>query len=202
MKDIIEGAEYLNIPIIVVSAIIGIYLVINLITAILDFKGKVAPEFINLRKFFRTRREKKQAAKQLIQKQGELLEKVNTTLTDINQHYSADHITKRDEWIHWVDDRAKVYDNSVEVLSKTVEKLDEVSILVYKSYLHDCVDRILHLADLIGGAEGKIPQERFQQAFELHEEYEKLVEKTHDPNHRVDTAWEVITNAYKESFKK
>ena len=62
----ISFVEYLNIPVKIALIIIGIFFVIQVIGEILEFKGKVVPEIIKVRKYFqRKRREKQEAAQTL-----------------------------------------------------------------------------------------------------------------------------------------
>ena len=45
MGDLINGIEFLNIPMTVAIALVGLFLVLQIIGELLEFKGKVAPEF-------------------------------------------------------------------------------------------------------------------------------------------------------------
>lgn len=75
----------------------------QIIGGILDFKGKAVPAIMNIRKHFKNKKLKKQEAE-------ETLKAVQALLTDVNSHYSADNIAKRDSWMQWVNDRAVTYD--------------------------------------------------------------------------------------------
>ena len=88
------------------GAIVGILLVANLVGELLELKGKVVPEFMKLREYWKRKREEKR-------EQAETLKEVKKLLADVNGHYSADNISKRDAWMGWVNSRAEAYDNSI-----------------------------------------------------------------------------------------
>lgn len=83
--------EYLKLPAAISGVIVGIFLVMQIIGGILDFKGKAVPAIMNIRKHFKNKKLKKQEAE-------ETLKAVQALLTDVNSHYSADNIAKRDSW--------------------------------------------------------------------------------------------------------
>ena len=56
----ISYIEYLNIPIALGLAIIGVFLIMQIVGEILEFKGKVVPEFIKIRKYFARKKQERQ----------------------------------------------------------------------------------------------------------------------------------------------
>ena len=82
MSPVVSYIEYLNLPAVVGMVIAAVFLIIQIIGGILDFKGKAVPEIMNIRKYFaRRKREKAEAA--------ETLKEVQALLSDVNNHYSA-----------------------------------------------------------------------------------------------------------------
>ena len=59
----INSIEYLGLPVKVGIVIIGIILVMQLAGEILEFKGKVVPEFMKVRKIFSRRKKEKRPPK-------------------------------------------------------------------------------------------------------------------------------------------
>lgn len=58
--------EYLNVPIKIGLIVVGCFFIMQIIGEFLEFKGKVVPEFLKVRKFFSRRRaEKKETAQTL-----------------------------------------------------------------------------------------------------------------------------------------
>ena len=108
--------EYLGIPLRIAFTLAIIFFGMQIIGECLEFKGKVVPEFMKVRKFFARKRTEKK-------KNIETLEKVEKLLNDVNEHYSADNITKRDDWIDWVNSRVKVYDDSIIKISQNLSEV-------------------------------------------------------------------------------
>lgn len=105
----LDYIEYLNIPVKVAIVLIGAFLIMQLVGEILEFKGKVVPEFVKVRKIF-TRRKKE---REMMQKMEKTLDKVQVTMDELNKHYSTDNIQMRDEWIKRVNSKLEQYDASM-----------------------------------------------------------------------------------------
>ena len=58
--------EYLDVPVKVGLVIIGCFLVMQIIGEFLEFKGKVVPEFLKVRKFFSRRKQEKNETAQTL----------------------------------------------------------------------------------------------------------------------------------------
>ena len=91
----LDYIEYLNIPVKVAIILIGAFLIMLLVGEFLEFKGKVVPEFVKVRKVFARRRKERE----MMQKMEKTLDKVQVTMDELNKHYSTDNIQMRDEWI-------------------------------------------------------------------------------------------------------
>ena len=125
----INYLEYLNTPTKIGAAIIFAFVVMQIVGEILEFKGKIVPEYVKVRKFFaRKRQEKAQTL--------ETLRQVQALLNDVNQHYNEDNIAKRDAWMQWVNDRTKVYDASVAELTALKEALASNNELTLDLYIN------------------------------------------------------------------
>ena len=61
----ISYIEYLNIPIALGLAIIGVFLIMQIVGEILEFKGKVVPEFIKIRKYFARKKQERQTMREM-----------------------------------------------------------------------------------------------------------------------------------------
>ena len=57
--------EYLNVPVALGLAIIGIFLVMQIIGEVLEFKGKVVPEFVKIRKYFARKKQERQTMQEM-----------------------------------------------------------------------------------------------------------------------------------------
>ena len=110
----ISYIEYLNIPIALGLAIIGVFLIMQIVGEILEFKGKVVPEFIKIRKYFARKKQERQTMREM----SATIHDVETVLNSVESHYSEDNIAKRDAWMKWVNDRALVKADAFNRLKK------------------------------------------------------------------------------------
>ena len=175
--------------------IVGAWIVLQLIGEIIELKGKIVPEFFKVRKFFKRRREEKKYQKQL-------LEEVKTILTDFNNHYSDDNITKRNEWIEWVNERAKIYDESVQDLKDLHKSIADNNALTLDLYININRNRIIDFASKVTNETLLISREEFNRSFKTHKEYEEVLQKHNMTNGEVDIAYRVIVDAYTERMKE
>lgn len=127
MKDAIQGIEFLGVPGWVAIAIVGILLIIQIIGCILDFKGKVVPEIINMRGHLRRKREEKEEAERKAKETAETLAEVKQLLSDVNAHYNKDNITKRNDWMKSVDKSVGDNDKLIQTLDGKIDKLLETN---------------------------------------------------------------------------
>ena len=185
--------EYLKLPAAVAGAIVGILLVANLVGELLELKGKVVPEFMKIRKYFKRKREEKR-------ENAETLKAVKQLLADVNAHYSADNISKRDAWMNWVNSRADVYDNSIieikDNLSLVTSALQDNSKLTEELFVQSSRDRIIDFGILVADGEKIISREQFHRIFKVHDDYEKFLKKRGLKNGETDIAMRVINESY------
>ncbi len=190
--------EFLHIPLKIALVIIGIFFVLQIIGELLEFKGKVVPEFIKIRKYFAR---KKQQRKE----QDETLKNVQVLLSDVNGHYSADNIAKRDNWMQWVNNRAKVYDESIEkfatALSGITEALNNNTKMTEKMFVERSRDRIIDFATKVSNETIPVSREEFNRIFKTYNEYENFLKERKMTNGEVDVAHHIIQEAYEIHMK-
>ena len=190
----INYLEYLNTPTKIGASIILAFLIMQIIGELLEFKGKVVPEFVKVRKYFvRKNQEKIQI--------NDTLQKVQTLLNDVNQHYSADNITKRDQWMQWVNDRAQVYDASVAELTALKDILASNNELTLDLYININRNRIIDFASKIANESVVVSREEFNRIFKTYKEYEEVLEKHNKTNGEVDIAISIIKDSYTTHLK-
>ena len=189
----INYVEYLGLPTTIAIGIIAAVLTMQLVGELLEFKGKVVPEFMKLRKYFKRKREEKQ-------ENTETLTAVKQLLADVNAHYSEDNISKRDAWMNWVNARADVYDNSIveikDNLSKVTSALQDSSKLTEELFVQSSRDRIIDFGTLVADGEKVVSREQFHRIFKVHEDYEKFLKKRGLTNGETDIAMRVINESY------
>lgn len=194
MGNLISGIEYLNLPTIIGIILVGLFIVLQVIGEIVEFSGKTVPEFVKIRKYFKRKKEEKEEEQQT-------LKKVQQLLKDVNNHYSADNIAKRDKWIEHINQKELVYDASVKELTALKEKLELNNELTLDLYIDFNRNRILDFASKVANENLIISREEFNRIFKIHEVYEDTLNKHERTNGEVDIAYKVIKEAYQERLQ-
>ena len=190
----LDYIEYLNIPVKVAIVLIGAFLIMQWVGEILEFKGKVVPEFVKVRKIF-TRRKKE---REMMQKMEKTLDRVQATMDELNQHYSTDNIQMRDEWIKRVNSKLDQYDASMAELDRKLDKnnSDTLSILVDNKR-----NAIISFASMVIDETKPVTKEQFNRIFKLYEEYEAIISANGMTNGEVDIAIRIIREAYENHLR-
>ena len=193
--------EYLDIPIKVASTLAGTLLVLNIVGELLEVKGKVVPEFMKIRKYFARRKREKNETRLL-------LREVRQLLSDVDAHYSADNIAKRDKWMQWVNERAIVYDDSIVEVGKISENLTDVTKalkectkMTEEMFVQSSRDRIIDFAAKAGNDNAMVSKEEFTRIFKIHEKYEKFLDEHELTNGEIDIAYRIIQESYAQHIK-
>lgn len=190
--------EYLNIPVKIALVLVVIFFSMQIIGEFLEFKGKVVPEFFKIRKWFtRRKREKAEAA--------QTLKDVQVLLNDVNSHYSADNIAKRDGWMQWVNNRAEVYDESIkqlrEALTEVMQALKDNTKLTEEMFIQSSRDRIIDFATKISNENVMVSREEFNRIFKVYAKYEKYLEEHKMTNGEVDINYQIIKESYEQRLR-
>ena len=174
--------------------IILLFVVIQIVGELLEFKGKVVPEFVKIRKYFTRKKKEKEQTNQTLQQ-------VRVLLNDVKEHYNADNITKRDAWMQWVNGRAVVYDASVAELTGLKDSLAATNELVLDLYINSNRNRIIDFASKIAREDAPVSREEFNRIFKTYNEYEEILEKHNKTNGEVDIAIRIIEESYADHMK-
>ena len=190
--------EYLNIPVKIALVLVVIFFSMQIIGEFLEFKGKVVPEFFKIRKWFtRRKREKAEAA--------QTLKDVQVLLNDVNSHYSADNIAKRDGWMQWVNNRAEVYDESIkqlrEALTEVMQALKDNTKLTEEMFIQSSRDRIIDFATKTSNENVMVSREEFNRIFMVYAKYEKYLEEHKMTNGEVDINYQIIKESYEQRLR-
>lgn len=194
----INYIEYLGIPLKIAIVLVAIFFVMQAIGEFLEFKGKVVPEFFKIRKWFtRRKREKAEAA--------QTLKDVQVLLNDVNGHYSADNIAKRDGWMQWVNNRAEVYDESIkqlrEALTEVMQALKDNTKLTEEMFIQSSRDRIIDFATKTSNENVMVSREEFNRIFKVYAKYEKYLEEHKMTNGEVDINYQIIKESYEQRLR-
>ena len=190
----INYIEFLNVPAKIAIVLVGLFLVIQVIGELLEFKGKVVPEFAKIRKVFARRKKERM----LLQKMEKTIDQVQLTLDDLNQHYSTDNIRMRDEWMRLVNSKLEQYDKSISELGVKLYKnnSDTLSILIDSKR-----NAIISFASLVIDESKPVTREQFNRIFKVHQEYESIIESNGMTNGEVDIALSIIKESYENHMR-
>ena len=204
--NIVEKAiATLGIPGSIAIILLIIFAALQLIGEFVSACGKASPAFLTIRKVITKRAKQKRAAEQ---ETRETLKEVKALLSEVNAHYSADNIAKRDEWMNWVNARAVVYDSKVEelvdlksTLTELAEVLKDNTATTDNLYKESCRTTIINFSHLAANPLNIISEEEFRRVQKVYEEYEDFLKSRNEPNGQVETCYSVIQNAYTERLK-
>lgn len=194
----INYIEYLGIPLKIAIVLVAIFFAMQAIGEFLEFKGKVVPEFFKIRKWLtRRKREKAEAA--------QTLKDVQILLNDVNGHYSADNIAKRDGWMQLVNNRAEVYDESIkqlrEALTEVMQALKDNTKLTEEMFIQSSRDRIIDFATKTSNENVMVSREEFNRIFKVYAKYEKYLEEHKMTNGEVDINYQIIKESYEQRLR-
>jgi hypothetical protein len=120
MGDIIKAIEFLGIPATIAIALVGLFLILQVIGEFCELKGKIVPEFLKIRKYFKRKKQEKEDTKRMIQD-------CKQALLEFNSHYNPENIAKRNHWMHEVDDNVRNNDEFIQKLDGKMDKLLETN---------------------------------------------------------------------------
>ena len=118
MGDLLKGIEYLGIPATIAIALVGLFLVCQIIGEISETFGKVVPECLKVRKYFSRKKKEKEENKKMIKECKELL-------SEFNSHYDKDNITKRNDWMNGINKSVENNDQFIQKLDSKIDKILE-----------------------------------------------------------------------------
>ncbi|MBO5969811.1 MAG: hypothetical protein J6S14_15065 [Clostridia bacterium] len=190
--------EYLGLPGTVAVCLVAAFFFMQIIGLILDIKGKAVPMVMNIWGYFRKRRQEKEESKLM-------LAEVRQLLADVNAHYSADNIEKRNSWMKWVNDRADVYDGSISEingkLDMVTQALQDNTKVTEEMFVQTSRDRIIDFATKVGRDDVIVSREEFKRIFKIYERYESFLEDRGMTNGEIDINYHIIEEAYERHVK-
>ncbi|MBR5604190.1 MAG: hypothetical protein IKW51_08275 [Bacteroidales bacterium] len=191
--------------------LVGVFLVIQIIGEILEFKGKVVPEFIKVRKYFARKKKERQALSQMIvlldehNQMSTTLKEVRRLLTDIDKHYSKDNIAMRDGWMKKVNDHIAESDErrqkQNELMNTLNDKLDKNNADTLSLLIENKRSAIIDFASKVIDEKYPVTKEQFNRIFKIYREYEDIIENNGLTNGEVDIAYRIITEAYENHMR-
>lgn len=187
----LSSMEYLGLPTTIIIVVVAVFLVMQIIGEIIEFKGKAAPEIFNVRKYFA----RKKAERKIISELPDTMEKLEKIVDDISYHYNSDNISMRDNWIDGVNKKLDANDELVRELNKKIDEnnKDTTSLLIESKR-----NAIIDFASRISNSDAPITKEYFNRIFKMYKEYEDIIQKNGLTNGEVDIAYRIIVESYEE----
>lgn len=203
--------EYLNIPIRIAIIIVGVFFIVQIIGELLEFKGKVVPEFIKIRKYFARKKSERLALSKMTvlleeyQEMQTTIADVRRLLVDIDKHYSKDNIAIRDGWMKEVNEHISESEKRIvkqdSLMRELNEKLDKNNADTLSLLIDNKRDTVINFASKVIDENYPVTKEQFNRIFRIYEEYEEIIEENGLTNGEVDIAIRIIREAYENHLK-
>ena len=203
----IDLIEFLKVPTNQAFVLVGAFLFMQFVGEVLEFKGKIVPEFLKVRKYFaRKKKEHEVLAKMpdIIAKFENLpdvaqtLSDVQRTLSEVNEHYSRDNITMRDKWMESVDRRFCESDRWMKTLD---QKLDQNNADTLSIKIDNMRNTIIGFSQYVSIESNPVTREQYTRVFKLHSKYEETITENGMTNGEVDIAFRIITESYEQHLR-
>lgn len=193
MSTLINYLKYLqeqvNVPLGAVIFIIVLFIIIQIIGELLEFKGKIVPEFMKIRKRF----ERKKQERELIAKVSKQLDDNSALFKEMLSHYNTDNISKRDIWMRDVDEDRNHIHTLEEILLKVQQEVVKLRIESMRS-------EIIAFASRVSNGDYIATREEFNRIFRLYDEYERVLAENGLENGEIDINFHIIKKSYERNL--
>lgn len=201
-----------SMPVSIVFVLMILFGLLQGIGEILEFKGKVVPEFLKVRKYFKRKREERIALSKITDMWEEheqmslFIKDARRLLADLDKHYSNDNITMRDKWMKEVnehitssEEKRKEQDDLMRELNAKLDKNNDVTLSIL---IENKRSAIIDFASKVIDDSYPVTREQFNRAFKTYREYEEIIEEHQLTNGEVDIAIHIIQESYEQHMKK
>jgi hypothetical protein len=196
------------------KVVIGLMLLFGILQAIgelLEFKGKVVPEIMKVRKYFKRKKEERVALSKMTdlleehQQMANIIIETNRLLADLDKHYSNDNIAKRDKWMKEVNEHIAYSDEIRKeqdaLMRELNEKLDKNNSVTLSILIENKKSAIIDFASKVIDENYPVTREQFNRAFKTYKEYEEIIEEHGLTNGEVVIAIHIIQESYEQHMK-
>jgi hypothetical protein len=194
MGNLISGIEFLKLPTMIAIILVGLFLIMQIIGEILEFKGKVVPEGIKIRKYFKRKKQEREAMREL----PKLLSEVKKSHDDMMVHYSADNIKMRDEWIKGVNQRLEQNDTWMQEFAQKLDRNNQDTVTLLIEHMRST---IIDFASYVVDEKNSVTHEQFRRIFKKHEDYDRIIKENNMTNGEVDIAIRIINESYEAHMR-
>lgn len=191
--------------------LVGVFLALQIIGELLEFKGKAVPEFVKIRKYFARKKKERETLSQMAElldeyrEMSETLADVQRLLNDIDEHYSKDNIAMRDNWMREVNehmsDSERKRGEQESLMRALNDKLDKNNADTLSLLIDSKRNAIIDFASCVVDENYSVTREQFNRIFKLYEDYEDIIERNGLTNGEIDIAYRIITESYEKHMK-
>lgn len=175
--------ELLNLPTTIFIGLVAAFAVMQGIGMFLDFRGKIVPEFMYIKKYFARRKKERETMEQI----PAMIENFERLLESFESHYSADNIAMRDGWMKRVND--------------SMNEFQDIKDIVLDIQINTKRRDIIEFANRAINMDVDVSKEEYERIFALHDEYEEIIKKHNLTNGQVKTSYELVQKSYEERAK-
>lgn len=193
-----------SLPARVVFGLMAIFGLMQAIGEFLEFKGKIVPEYLKVRKYFARRREERDTLRKMtsllpyFEKVPEALDKTTALLESVDKHYSHDNISMRDKWMQGVNSNIDEIHKWMKEMKAKLDKNSEDTLAIRIDNMRTV---IIDFASLVSDNNHPVTKEQFKRIFKLHKEYEGIITANGLTNGEVDIAIRIIGEAYESHLR-
>ena len=209
--EMLSYIEYLNLPTKVALALVGVFLFLQIFGEILEFKGKIVPEFLKVRKYFKRKKQERIALGKMTdllaeyQQMTETINNVNRLLADIDKHYSKDNITMRNKWMQDVNSHIACSEKRIgeqdSLMRELNNKLDKNNDVTLSILIENKRSAIIDFASKVIDEAYPVTKEQFNRILRIYEEYEEIIKENGLTNGEVDISIHIIRESYEKHLK-
>lgn len=202
MRNYLEYFE--GLPLWLVVGAMAVFGLMQAIGEILEFKGKVVPEFMKVRKWAARKREERCTLSKMtellpsFERVPETLEKTTALLQSVDNHYSHDNITMRDQWMQGVNNNIDEIHQWMQEMKAKLDKNSEDTLAIRIDSMRTV---IIDFASFVSDDNHPVTKEQFKRIFKLHKEYEEIITANGLTNGEVDIAIRIISEAYEKHLR-
>lgn len=173
----------------------------------MEFKGKVVPEFMKIRKYFIRKKREREALSQMpdflkeFRQTSETLKNVQKLLNNVDKHYSEDNISKRNKWMEWVNNKAEEYDKYGSCIDELKKQMKENNEITLSLLIEGKRSTIIDFASRVIDESYPVTREQFNRIFKAYKEYEDIIEKNNLTNGEIDIAYRIINESYETHMR-
>ena len=197
--------EFFNsLPLWVVVILMAGFGLMQAIGEFLEFKGKIVPEFMKIRKRFNRKREEQQTLQRMtellpsIEKVPETLERTTVLLQSVDNHYSCDNISMRDKWMSSVNESIDEIHCWMKDMSQKIDRNNEDTLAIR---IENMRSTIIDFASYVSDGERPVTKEQFARVFKMYKEYENIITQNGLTNGEVDIAIRIVKDAYEQHLR-